>query len=37
MEPPPPNIARHIALHGSRLVHGQEDLWKNNQAILWNS
>ena len=26
--PLPSNIAGHIALHGSRLLHGQEDPWK---------
>ena len=25
------NIAGHIALHGSRLLHGQEDLWKTTR------
>ena len=28
MEPLPPNIDKHIALCGSRLLHGQENLWK---------
>ena len=28
MGPLSPYIAGHIALHGSRLLHGQEDLWK---------
>ena len=27
MGPPSPNIAEHIALHGSRLLQAQEDLW----------
>ena len=31
MGPPPSNIAGHIALHGSRLLHGQEDLWKTTR------
>ena len=30
-DPLPPNIAGHIALHGSRLLHGQEDLWKTTR------
>ena len=30
MGPLPPNIDGHIALFGSRLLHGQEDLWKTN-------
>ena len=33
MGPLPPNIAGHIALHGCRLLHGQEDPMENNQAI----
>ena len=28
MGPPSPHIAGHIVLHGSRLLHGQENLWK---------
>ena len=28
MGPLPPNIAGHIALYGNRLLHGQENLWK---------
>ena len=28
MGPTPPNIAGHIALYGSRLLDGQENLWK---------
>ena len=31
MGPLPPNIAGHIALHGCRLLHGQEDLWKTTR------
>ena len=27
----PPHIFGHIALHGSRLLHGQEDLWKTTR------
>ena len=27
MGPLSPHIAGHIALHGYRLLHGQEDLW----------
>ena len=29
--PPPSNIAGHIAPHGSRLLHGQDDLWKTTR------
>ena len=45
MGPLPPNIARHIALYGSRLLHGQENLWKttwqsygrlNVNLAIWN-
>ena len=35
MEPPPPNIAEHIPFYGSRLLHGQEDLWKTTWRSLW--
>ena len=28
MEPLPPNIAEHIPFRGSRLLHGQANLWK---------
>ena len=28
MEPLPPHIAEHIPLYGSRLLRGQENLWK---------
>ena len=28
MGPPSPHIAGHIVLHGSRLLHGHENLWK---------
>ena len=31
MGPLSPHIARHIALHGSRLHNGQEDLWKTTR------
>ena len=27
----PPRIAGHIARHGSRLLHGQEDLWRTTR------
>ena len=31
MWPLSPHIAGHVALHGSRLLHGQEDLWKTTR------
>ena len=31
MGPLSPCIAGHAALHGSRLLHGQEDLWKTTR------
>ena len=31
MGPLSPHIAGHIALYGSRLLHGQEDLWQGNR------
>ena len=31
MGPLPSNIAGHIALHGSCLLHGQEDFWKKTR------
>ena len=31
MGPLPPNIAGHIALQGSSLLHGQPDLWKTTR------
>ena len=31
MGPLSPHIAGHIALHGSRLIHGQEDQWKTTR------
>ena len=31
MGPLSPYIAGHIALHGSRLLHGQEDLWNTTR------
>ena len=47
MGPLSPHIAGHIALHGSRLLHGQEDLWKRTRrshggfegefGCLWNA
>ena len=31
MGPQSPHIAEHIPLYGSRLLHGQEDLWKTTR------
>ena len=33
MEPLPPNIAEHISLYGSRLLHCQEILWKTTDPM----
>ena len=33
--PLPPHVAEDIPLYGSRLLHGQENLWENNLAIPW--
>ena len=33
MGPLPSNIAGHIAPHGSRLLHGQENLWKTTMRF----
>ena len=33
MEPLPPNIAEHIPLHGTRLLHGQGSQWKTKWRL----